>query len=234
LAAIGWHPDCSLNKHQEFFMSKWLTFFLLMAAGQLQATTPVRALAAVKDDVRVGHARELLGSSYEKSFVAGFENQKGLEQKILKIVERRLPAAHKGNAHAIAETIIASASQHSLDPYFIMAVITGESSFNPNAIGPVGEIGLMQIRPATGAWIAKKIDFQWNGKATLLDPVSNIKLGAAYIAWLREKFSKHGRLYLAAYNMGPRSLQNALGRNIWPKDYPRHVMKRYFALYKEI
>ena len=60
---------------------------------------------------------------------------------------------------------------------------------------------------------------RWNGEKTLRDPIANIKLGTAYIAWLREKFDNHSQLYLAAYNMGARSVNKALAQNVWPKDY---------------
>ncbi len=193
-----------------------------------------RSLASIKQDIRVDHARELLGKRYKKSIVSKFEAHKGLEKNILATVTERLPKKFKNKAQNITETIIKEAAKHGLDPYFVMAVISGESSFNPQAIGPVGEIGMMQIRPTTGEWMAKKVKMKWNGEKTLRDPIANIKLGTAYIAWLREKFDNHSQLYLAAYNMGARSVNKALAKNVWPKDYPKHVMKRYLAFYKSI
>lgn len=193
-----------------------------------------RTLASITQSVRVDHARELLGRRYKKSVVSNFENRKGLEQNIFATVQKRLPKRFKRNARKITETIILESEKYSLDPYFVMAVISGESSFNPEAKGPVGEIGLMQIRSATGKWMAEKEKMKWRGDKTLKDPVANIKLGVAYIAWLRTKFKNHGQLYLAAYNMGAKNVKNALSRKVWPKDYPRHVMKRYLSFYKEM
>lgn len=193
-----------------------------------------RSLASINQDHRVDHSRELLGKRYKKSIVSSFEKKVGLENNILATVTKRLPKKFKAQAKSVTEVIIKEAAQHGLDPYFVMAVISGESSFNPQAIGPVGEIGMMQIRPATGKWMANKIKMKWHGDKTLRDPVKNIKLGTAYIAWLREKFDNHSQLYLAAYNMGPKSVNKALNKNVWPKDYPRHVMKRYLAFYKSL
>lgn len=175
-----------------------------------------------------------MGNSYKKSIVSKFEQRKDIEKNIYKIVNERLPKAFKYKAHTVAKTIIDESSKHSLDPYFVMAVISGESSFNPLAIGPVGEIGMMQIRPTTGEWISGVMKTKWRGEDSLRDPVQNIKLGVAYLSWLRSKFQGHGQLYLAAYNMGPKSVKNAVSRNVYPKDYPIHVMKRYIAFYKEI
>lgn len=195
---------------------------------------PSRDLASIRHTLRVEHARELMGKSYHKSIVSQFEVKKGVEKNIYSVVKNHLPKAYKEKAHSVARTIIEESSKHSLDPYFVMAVISGESSFNPLAVGPVGEIGMMQIRPSTGQWIAEITKSGWKGEKTLQDPIENIKLGVAYLSWLRAKFEGHGQLYLAAYNMGPKSVKNAVSKKIYPKDYPIHVMKRYIAFYKEI
>lgn len=193
-----------------------------------------RDLASVRHTIRVEHAKELMGTSYKKSVVAKFEKKKNIDKHIFEVVKERLPKKHKWKAYSVARTIIEESHKRALDPYFVMAVISGESSFNPVAVGPVGEIGMMQLRPSTGEWMAKIIKMKWRGDKTLQDPISNIKLGTAYLSWLRSKFEGHGQLYLAAYNMGPKAVKNAVSRDVYPKDYPIHVMKRYIAFYKEI
>jgi soluble lytic murein transglycosylase len=215
-------------------MKTLLFIILLTGTFMVQANTPGRSLASVHHSLRVEHARELMGPRYKKSIVSRFEHNNGFEQNIYEVVEKRLPKTFKSKATLIASTIIEEANKNSLDPYFVMAVISGESSFNPNAVGPVGEIGLMQIRLATGKWMAQIVKSKWDGEKTLRDPVANIKLGVAYLSWLRAKFEGHGQLYLAAYNMGPKSVKNAVSRNVFPKDYPIHVMKRYIAFYREM
>lgn len=207
---------------------KTLFMLLILVTGNAFATskTASRSTASL-------HARELMGNSYKKSVVAKY-HKKNLSKGIHEIVKARLPKSYKARAYSISKTIIEEATKYSLDPYFVMAVISGESSFNPVAIGPVGEIGMMQIRPSTGKWMAAIVKSKWRGDKTLRDPVANIKLGVAYLSWLRTKFDGHGQLYLAAYNMGPKAVKNAVSRDIYPKDYPIHVMKRYIAFYKEI
>lgn len=213
-------------------MRNLITIFLTLVP--LTAFTATRKVASVSKEIRIGHARELMGARYHKSVVAKVEKKKNFESNILSVVEKRLPLAYKSKAREISNTIIEEATRHQLDPYFVMAVISGESSFNPLAVGPVGEIGLMQIRPTTGAWIAGISKMKWKGDKMLKDPVMNIKLGTAYLAWLRAKFDGHGQLYLAAYNMGAKSVKKALNKKIMPKDYPLHVMKRYVAFYRDI
>lgn len=217
---------------------KNIIFILALVTGTAFASTQTagisRDLASVRHSLRVEHARELMGKSYKKSIVAKFESRKDIEKNIYEVVKLRLPKKFKHKSTVVARTIIEESQKHSLDPLFVMAVISGESSFNPEQIGPVGEIGLMQVRPSTGKWMTEMMKGKWKGDKVLYEPVTNIKLGVAYLSWLRAKFDGHGQLYVAAYNMGPKSVKNALSRNIVPKDYPIHVMKRYIAFYKDI
>jgi soluble lytic murein transglycosylase len=215
-------------------MKTLLIILLLITGTSTFGAENKRELASIRHSLRVEHARELMGKSYKKSIVSRFEQKRGIENNIVTIVKELLPNKYKKDAAKVAKAIIEEAHKNSLDPYFVMAVISGESSFNPLAVGPVGEIGMMQIRPSTGKWISGLLKTKWTGDNMLKDPVQNIRLGTAYLAWLRAKFEGHGQLYLAAYNMGPKSVRSAVSRNVYPKDYPIHVMKRYIAFYKEI
>lgn len=215
-------------------MKKLILVLLFVSTNVFSSSVASRSLASVRHTNRIEHAKELMGPGYKKSIVSRFEKKRDIEKNIYNVVKERLPKAYKSRAHDVAKTIIEEANEYSLDPYFVMAVISGESSFNPLAVGPVGEIGMMQIRPSTGKWMAGLLKTKWRGDKSLRDPVTNIKLGVAYLSWLRSKFAGNGQLYLAAYNMGPKSVKNAVSRNVYPKDYPIHVMKRYIAFYKDI
>lgn len=57
------------------------------------------------------------------------------------------------------------------------AVVRVESNFNPRARGSAGEIGLMQIKPAT----ARMMGYRGSAKG-LYDPETNIKFGMKYLA----------------------------------------------------
>ena len=66
-------------------------------------------------------------------------------------------------------------------PYAMVdAVMKIESGYHPQALGGVGEIGLMQVRPATAAMMGFR-----GTPADLADPATNIHYGAAYLgkAW---------------------------------------------------
>lgn len=212
----------------------FMVIMLMTNALALATTKAPRGLASVQPvDVRMTHARELLGAKYRSSLVDKISSVTNVRPRVLAQVKKMLPKKYADQALPISRAIIAESAKHHLDPYFVMAVISGESSFNPDAIGPVGEIGMMQIRPTTGQWIAKKAKIPWAGEESLRDPVTNIRIGTAYISYLREKFERQGQLYVAAYNMGATSVRRALNKNVRPKDYPIHVMKRYIAFYQE-
>ncbi len=60
------------------------------------------------------------------------------------------------------------------------AVIKIESNYRPNIVGSAGEIGLMQIKPAT----ARMMGYSGSTKG-LFDPDTNIKYGMKYLAMAR-------------------------------------------------
>jgi soluble lytic murein transglycosylase len=183
---------------------------------------------------RVSHARELLGKYYKHSVVRSGEQVTEVGRFVYQWTKGELKKGSKKYAKLIARTVLAESEKNGFDPVFLMAVIENESSFDPRAIGPVGEIGLMQVTVATGEWIARKHGIPWKGKSSLYDPKTNIRIGAAYLAQLREEFDSHGQLYLAAYNMGSLNVNRALERSVRPKDYPDRVMKRYVRFYADI
>lgn len=61
------------------------------------------------------------------------------------------------------------------------AVVTVESNFRPNVTGSAGEIGLMQIKPAT----ARMMGYSGSAKG-LYDPETNVKYGMKYLAKAHE------------------------------------------------
>ena len=61
------------------------------------------------------------------------------------------------------------------------AIVKVESNFNASARGSAGEIGLMQIKPAT----ARMMGYSGSAKG-LYDPETNIKFGMMYLAKAQE------------------------------------------------
>lgn len=163
----------------------------------------------------------------------GLKEHLETKARILNTLTQKLPRRYTHQAQEISDTIMKQATKHRIDPWMITAVISGESSFNPNAVGPIGEIGLMQLRPKSAEWIAKKMNIKWKGRSALRNPVYNIQIGVAYLGYLKRRHSPQGgHLYLAAYNMGESSLLRLLSKKIEPNVYKLHVMKNYLAINK--
>ncbi|WP_027168703.1 lytic transglycosylase domain-containing protein [Mesorhizobium sp. WSM3224] len=79
-------------------------------------------------------------------------------------------------------TIIARyAASYGVPVSLANAVIKIESNYRPNLVGGAGEIGLMQIKPAT----ARMMGYTGSAKG-LFDPDTNIKYGMKYLAMARD------------------------------------------------
>ncbi len=101
------------------------------------------------------------------------------------------------------EDIIRSYSrEHDLDPYLVSAVIFVESKFIPGAVSHKGAMGLMQIMPQTGNWIAEQLQYSDFEKAQLFNPEVNICFGTWYLNNLIKEFGNDPVIVLAAYNAG--------------------------------
>lgn len=75
------------------------------------------------------------------------------------------------------EIIARHAARHGVSPALAHAVIRIESNYRANARGRAGEVGLMQIKPATARMMG------YSGAASgLYDPETNIRYGMKYLA----------------------------------------------------
>lgn len=90
-----------------------------------------------------------------------------------------------------------------LDEAFVLGLIRQESRFLPDVRSHVGASGLMQLMPATAAWVAKRsgmLDFR---PAVVNDVQVNLGLGTAYLRTVLNELDDHPVLASAAYNAGP-------------------------------
>jgi soluble lytic murein transglycosylase len=107
---------------------------------------------------------------------------------------------------------------HQVNPAMISAIIFVESRFNAGARSHKGALGLMQIMPPTGAWVAGKLLWKNFSDRDLLDPDKNLKVGIWYIAYLKRQYNQNDYLALASYNAGSRYVSEWLAAGIWDGD----------------
>ena len=214
------------------------TFFtlVLIAIAFQNFAFPNLAIDKIKEPdekLRLEHAKELLGKYYSKRPFAETAGLPSMNVHLFNQFQAHLPKDYKKRASKITATLVEEAEKKNFDPVFVLAIIRTESNFNPKAKGSVGELGLMQIRPETAEWIAKREKIKWKGAETLKDPVQNIRIGVAYMAFLRDYFEGKAYKYLSAYNVGPGKLKKMFEAKNRPKEYSTKVMKYYEMFYGE-
>jgi soluble lytic murein transglycosylase len=100
------------------------------------------------------------------------------------------------------DTIAQYSRAYEIDPYLVCAMIRAESSFDPDAVSGDGAVGLMQVLPSTGEWVAGKIGMDDYTEDTLSDPEVNIRIGCWYLHYLSGLFDGNTDHMVAAYNAG--------------------------------
>ncbi len=116
------------------------------------------------------------------------------------------------------------AKQYNVDTALIYAMILEESRYRADAISWAGAIGLMQIMPATGRELARKLKISRFRTSMLKNPEVNIRMGIKYIKELNSMFDSNAMLVSGAYNGGPGRMSRWLeSKNI--KDIDEFVEK---------
>lgn len=130
-----------------------------------------------------------------------------------------IAAAEGGDLRTLA---VEAARRHGLDPDLVLAVVSVESGFRPQAVSPKGAQGLMQLMPRTAAELGVK---------DALDPADNLDGGARHLLFLLTLYDGDVERALAAYNAGIGAV--ARHRGVPPyretRDYVKRVLERYRA-----
>jgi len=140
----------------------------------IAAAAGVIALAAGTDFVRAEDGGETTNST-EKQVIKPWETRETTMQA--KTPEDQ-PALRQSRYEGLIRQY---ADQYGVPSELAMAVVRIESNFQPMAKGSAGEIGLMQIKPATAKLMG------YGGRASgLYDPETNIRYGMKYLAGAHE------------------------------------------------
>jgi soluble lytic murein transglycosylase-like protein len=123
-------------------------------------------------------------------------------------ISRGTPAAPAAQLPAIVspvdvhQMVNSAGERHQIDPDFINSVIRAESGFNNRAVSKKGAQGLMQLMPQTASQL---------GVANSFDPNANVEGGTKYLRELLEKYNYDVNKALAAYNAGPKRVDQYRG-----------------------
>jgi soluble lytic murein transglycosylase len=95
------------------------------------------------------------------------------------------------------------AAERGLEPAVLAALIRQESAWEPRATSVAGARGLMQVMPATGAQLARRLGLTHWHADRLYEPETNLRLGTAFLADVLRRYDGDLVRALAAYNAGP-------------------------------
>ena len=139
------------------------------------------------------------------------------------------------------------ANENNLKPWFVASIIRNESGFKADVTSSSGAIGLMQVMPETGSWIAQKKEIDNFQESLLREPEVNIAFGCWYLNDLWQEFNDE-KIVIAAYNAGRGQVKSWLDEKKWngkdveaipfkeTREYVKNVLhdkERYKNLYQD-
>ena len=126
-------------------------------------------------------------------------------------------------------------------PALMQALMREESGLDPEAVSPVGAVGLAQLMLPTARQVARKLKLPRPDQAALTNPETSIRLGTAYLGQLLKLHGGAPAQAVAAYNAGEGAVARwrAGGRDAdldeWieeiPYDETRGYVKRVMRSY---
>jgi soluble lytic murein transglycosylase len=105
-----------------------------------------------------------------------------------------------------------------VDKALVYAIARQESTFNQKTVSSARAMGLMQVTPAAGRYVAKKFNVAYNERKLLSDPVYNVQLGAAELGDLLADFRGSYVLAFVGYNAGRGRIRDWVARYGDPRD----------------
>jgi soluble lytic murein transglycosylase len=159
-------------------------------------------------------------------------------QKTMRIIASYNPEMPSDQRYDIASEIYdMSVKYDNLNVDLLCATITHESAqtWQADIISQAGAMGLMQVMPATGMFVAHYEGITWtNPHEVLMNPIYNIRIGARYLATMIDLYGLEGGL--AAYNGGERRaarwvLSGSKRENLLPET--REYIPAVLKIYKE-
>ena len=131
-----------------------------------------------------------------------------------------------------AKEIGQAASAAGLEPAFVFGLIRQETRFMPQLRSSAGASGLMQVMPATGRWVARKIGLEGYRNEQLADPLINLQLGTSYLRLVLDDLSGSQAMAAAAYNAGPGRPRRwregpVIDAAIWAENIPFNETRDY-------
>ena len=106
----------------------------------------------------------------------------------------------------------------SIELAVVYAIARQESTFNPKTVSSARAMGLMQVTPDAGRYVAKKFGATYDEKRLLSDQSYNVQLGAAELGDLYVDYRGSHILTFAGYNAGKGRVKEWIAKHGDPRD----------------
>jgi soluble lytic murein transglycosylase-like protein len=150
------------------------------------------------------------------------------EQTLIRFIRRRNPFIPQTLIELEAGLILSEAKNNQIPPVLLAGLIATESSFNPNAVSPVGAQGLGQLMPPTARDL---------GVENAFDPGQNIRGTSKYIAWLYKNSEYNWDYtfgsYLAGIGTVKKRLKNGQALSVEMQQYANKIISLARSLEQE-
>ena len=105
-----------------------------------------------------------------------------------------------------------------VEPAVVYSIARQESAFNPKDVSSANALGLMQVTPEAGRYIAKKFNVPYDQSRLLNDNVYNMQIGAAELGDNIASYNGSFILAFAGYNAGRGRVKEWIERYGDPRD----------------
>jgi soluble lytic murein transglycosylase-like protein len=177
-------------------------FALLQVGETYNASREIRYLWEAMDGDQKRQAMSLAAQTH----------MAGLSFRTATILQEETGALYYGALYPIPD--FETSHPLRVDQALLLAIMRQESGFNPRARSWAKASGLMQLMPATAAYITRDRRYRGSAKHDLLIPEINIKISEDYILYLlgEDLIDQDLVKLLAAYNGGPGNLNKWIGK----------------------
>ncbi len=125
----------------------------------------------------------------------------------------------------VVETLLDIESEYGFKPDLFLRLMEVESNFKIRAVSKDGARGLCQVQPETARHLSRTLGQPPIPEEMLFDPVLNLRLSAAYLSFLENKYKALPKA-VSAYNMGPGAFSRVYGEGGIPKGRYHDLLTR--------
>ncbi|MEI8154947.1 MAG: lytic transglycosylase domain-containing protein, partial [Hyphomicrobiales bacterium] len=105
-----------------------------------------------------------------------------------------------------------------VEPFLVYSIVRQESWFNPKTVSTANALGLMQVTPAAGKYLAGKFKATFDQKRLLSDMVYNVQMGSAELGDVIKDYRGSYIMAFAAYNAGRGRVRDWIAKYGDPRD----------------